>query len=88
MTQDTTSELVARKATQTTNDLGGGMTLLGTFGSSADPQALLKLRSGRTRSVSRGDRVSGKTVIAIEEGRVAFANNGEAEWLEMPEPAS
>ncbi|SHH79631.1 hypothetical protein [Marivita hallyeonensis] len=88
MAQTETSSLVARNATQSTNDLGRGLLLLGTFGSSADPQALLKLRNGRTKSVSRGDSVNGKTVIAIEEGRVALTGNGDTEWLEMPAPSS
>lgn len=86
MTQDTTPPQVAATATQTTNDLGGAVTLLGTFGSQNAPQALLKLRGGKTATVSRGDRVNGQTVVAIEDGRVALARNGTAHWLDMPAP--
>ena len=88
MAQDTTPPQVAATATQTTNDLGGPVTLLGTFGSQSDPQALLKLRGGKTATVSRGDRVNGQTVVAIEDGRVALARNGTAHWLDMPAPNS
>ena len=88
MSQNITPPKVAREATQTSRDLGGALTLLGTFGSSADPQALLKLRGGRTKTVSRGDRINGQTVVAIETGRVALSRNGTAEWLGMPAPSS
>ncbi|MCI5111032.1 MAG: amidophosphoribosyltransferase [Marivita sp.] len=88
MAQDTTPPQVAATATQTTNDLGDSVTLLGTFGSQSDPQALLKLRGGKTATVSRGDRVNGQTVVAIEDGRVALARNGTAHWIDMPAPNS
>ena len=88
MAQETTPPQVAATATQTTNDLGGALTLLGTFGSQSNPQALLKLRNGQTETVSRGDQVNGQTVVAIEEGRVALARNGTARWLDMPAPNS
>jgi Tfp pilus assembly protein PilP len=88
MAQEPTPPQVAQEATQTTRDLGGGLTLLGTFGSQSDLQALLKLRGGKTATVSRGDTVNGKTIVAIEEGRVALARNGTAHWLEMPAPNS
>jgi type IV pilus biogenesis protein PilP len=88
MAQETTPPLVAQQATQTTNDLGGTLTLLGTFGSQTNLQALLKLRGGTIATVSRGDLVNGQTVVAIEDGRVALARNGTAHWLEMPAPTS
>lgn len=88
MAQETTPPQVAATATLTTDDLGGRLTLLGTFGSHTNRQALLKLRGGKTATVSHGDRVNGQTVVAIEEGRVALARNGAADWLEMPEPNS
>jgi type IV pilus biogenesis protein PilP len=86
MAQNQTPPQVAQTATQTTNDLNGALILLGTFGSQTDPHALLKLRGGRTKTVTRGDSVNGKTVVAIEDGRVALARNGAAEWLEIPAP--
>ena len=88
MAQETTPPQVAATATLTTDDLGGRLTLLGTFGSHTNRQALLKLRGGKTATVSHGDRVNGQTVVAIEEGRVALARNSAADWLEMPEPNS
>jgi hypothetical protein len=88
MAQYTTPAQVAQEATQTTNDLGGAVTLLGTFGSQSEPHALLKLRGGKTTAVSRGDTIAGQTVVAIEEGRVALARNGIARWLAMPAPNS
>jgi hypothetical protein len=88
MAQETTPPKVAATATQTTHDLGGALILLGTFGTQTDPQALLKLRNGSTETMSRGDKVNGQTVVAIEEGRVALARNGTAHWLDMPAPNS
>ena len=88
MAQDTTPTHVAQQATQTTDDLRGALILLGTFGPNDHPQALLKLRGGKIATVSRGDVVNGKTIVAIEEGRVALARNGTAHWLEMPAPRS
>lgn len=88
MAQNSTPPQVAREATQTSRDLGGTVTLIGTFGSSADLHALLKLSNGKTTSVARGDQVNGQTVVAIETGRVALLKNGATEWLEMPAPAS
>lgn len=88
MTQESTPPQVAREATQTTMDLGNALILVGTFGSGENLQALLRLRNGDITTVSRGDRVAGQTVIAIQEGRVALARNGTTEWLEMPAPSS
>ena len=88
MAQETTPPQVARQATETAIDLGGAIILLGTFGPQSDPQALLKLRGGKTETVSRGDTVNGQTVVAIEEGRVALAQSGNAHWLTMPAPNS
>ncbi len=88
MAQETTPPQVARTATLNTNDLGGALILLGTFGAQSNPQALLKLRNGKTETVSRGDSVDGQTVVAIEEGRVALSRNGTAHWLNMPAPNS
>jgi hypothetical protein len=88
MAQDTSPPLVAQPATRTNRDLGGAVTLLGIFGSQSDPHALLKLRGGKTTTLSRGDVVNGETVVAIEEGRIALSRNGTARWLEMPAPRS
>ena len=88
MAQETTPPQVAQEATTQTDDLGGAVTLLGTFGAENDPHALLKLRGGKTTTVSRGDSVNGETVVAIEEGRVALSRNGTAHWLEIPAPKS
>lgn len=88
MTQETTPAHVAQDATQHTDALGGALTLLGTFGSNADLSALLKYRNGTTETIRRGDTVRGRTVLAIEESRIALSRNGQSEWLEMPRPAS
>lgn len=88
MAQASTPAQVARAATQSATDFGGALTLLGTFGASDNPSAILRLRNGRTTSVSRGDSVAGQTVVAIEEGRVALSRNGTAHWLDMPKPSS
>ena len=84
MAQETTPPQVAQEATTQTDDLGGAVTLLGTFGAENDPHALLKLRGGKTTTVSRGDRVNGETVVAIEEGRMILVHGTRTETLEMP----
>ena len=82
MAQETTPPQVAATATLTTDDLGGRLTLLGTFGSHTNRQALLKLRGGKTATVSHGDRVNGQTVVAIEEGRTFIGSEIDPHWVE------
>ncbi len=57
--------------------------LLGTFLGDT-PRALIKMPSGQTRLVTKGTVINGSPLIAIEDGRVAFRENGTARWLTIP----
>ncbi|SNR58338.1 pilus assembly protein PilP [Puniceibacterium sediminis] len=87
MTQTTTTQTptsVARSATHRTEINLNRLVLLGTFGTQAAPQALLRLPDGRVARVSLGDRLGQDTVYAIDAARIALGQNGRAQWLEMP----
>ncbi|MBY6005828.1 amidophosphoribosyltransferase [Salipiger bermudensis] len=60
-----------------------GPMLLGVFGDARAPEALVRLRSGRLDTVALGDRVDGREVVAIDDGRIALARGGKATWLEQ-----
>ncbi len=75
---------VAQRATEHTDTNLNRIVLLGTFGTNAAPQALLRLPDGRVARVSPGDQVGQDTVYAIDETRIALGQNGRAKWVEMP----
>ncbi|MFZ5961379.1 amidophosphoribosyltransferase [Thalassococcus sp. BH17M4-6] len=85
-TPDTTDTpaIVAENATRETDANLDALILLGTFGPQDNLTALLRLSNGKIAKVSRGDEIGGDTVIAIDEGRLALAQNGTAHWLAMP----
>ncbi|PWR04099.1 hypothetical protein DKT77_03395 [Meridianimarinicoccus roseus] len=58
--------------------------LLGTFGSSRSPRALVRLPSGRVINVSVGDRVDGGRVAGISDGRLNYVKSGRTLTLTMP----
>lgn len=79
-----TPEVVTKNATTQTEANLGRLILLGTFGPSGDQTALLRLSNGTTAQVGKGDKIGRDTVIAVEDGRLALARNGDAHWLSMP----
>ena len=85
-TEDTTPQPqnVAKDATQSVDINLNDLTLLGVFGRDDAPEALLRLPNGQVEKVSRGSKIGGQTVIAIDETRVALSRGGRARWLEMP----
>ncbi|MGR3442261.1 MAG: pilus assembly protein PilP [Thalassococcus profundi] len=84
--QDTTPTPaeVAQNATQTTDANLRSLVLLGTFGPEGDLTALLRLTNGTTARVRTGDRIGGDRIVAVDDGRLALAENGRMHWIEMP----
>ncbi|QIE42018.1 hypothetical protein G5B39_08665 [Rhodobacteraceae bacterium SC52] len=58
--------------------------LLGTFGTSRNPRALVRLPSGRVINVEVGDRVDGGRVAGITDGRLSYVKSGRTLTLSMP----
>ncbi|WP_037968364.1 hypothetical protein [Sulfitobacter guttiformis] len=61
------------------------LALLGTFGASHAPRALVRLRRGATQTVNIGDSVDGRTVQAIGHGELVLMHNGTVKILRMPQ---
>lgn len=74
---------VAKHATEKARIIG--MALLGIFGSTSAPSALLRLPRGRTQSVKVGDDAAGSRVDAIGEDRVVLNRNGRQQLLHLPQ---
>ncbi len=83
MTPLQTSPKVAGLATETTV-IPRGLILLGVFGTNEKPRALIRLTSGRTRTIMPGDFVSGRLVAGIDETSVHLARGDTLYRLSMP----
>ncbi|WP_417741532.1 amidophosphoribosyltransferase [Salipiger sp.] len=83
MAQQQTPRQVAERATKSVEIPRSGPMLLGVFGDQNAPEALVRLPNGRLDTVALGDRVSGRQVVAIADGRIALAQRGKAYWLEQ-----
>jgi hypothetical protein len=77
-----TPEKVARMATQTARL--DAIALIGTFGTSNEPGALVRLRSGEVVRVGIGDRIGADTVIGIDDSSLALDRNGRNILLTLP----
>ncbi|WP_193141163.1 hypothetical protein [Meridianimarinicoccus sp. MJW13] len=75
---------VAKQATRGSGIDLNEINLLGTFGSSRSPRALVRLASGRVVNVEVGDRIDGGKVSAIKEGRLSYVKGGRNVTLTMP----
>ncbi len=84
MATQTTPQNVAEHATQTRQLKSRGLQLLGLFGSQNEPQALLRLPSGRLRRVSAGEQLSAGRVLAIDPQGIILERKGTARRLVMP----
>lgn len=58
--------------------------LLGIFGSTSAPSALIRLPHGDTQKVDVGDRVNGRTVEAIGEDQVVLSGFGSQKIIRLP----
>ncbi|MEV8467816.1 hypothetical protein AB0T83_13630 [Fluviibacterium sp. DFM31] len=75
---------VAKQATRGSGIDLNEINLLGTFGSSRSPRALVRLPSGRVVNVEVGDRIDGGKVSAINQGRLSYVKGGRNVTLTMP----
>ena len=79
-TSDRTAQLATRRSTLSLRHY----VLLGTFGTDANKQALLRSPAGHVRRVGVGDNFGLGRVIDIEDGRLLFIKNGEPVWMDVP----
>ncbi len=61
-----------------------GTTLIGTLTGPNGPVALLRLRRGDIRRVSKGDKIDGARITAISDGQLHLSRAGQPEILTMP----
>ncbi|WP_083099031.1 hypothetical protein [Pseudophaeobacter leonis] len=79
-----TSDLVARKATQSSALPQNSLSLLGLFGSKGDLSAMVRLPSGRVKTVRPGSRVANGKVLGIDATGLVLEKSGRTQKLEMP----
>ncbi|OED48693.1 hypothetical protein AB838_09215 [Rhodobacteraceae bacterium (ex Bugula neritina AB1)] len=84
MANEQTSARVAGLATQANAVRRSNLSLLGVFGPEDSMRALIRLPSGRTRTVKRGSRLSQGQIIAIDAHGLVLNQRGETRRLEMP----
>lgn len=84
MTTSATPPKVAELATSSADIPERGLLLLGLFGTSEEPRAMIRLTSGRIRTVMPGDLVSGRLVAGINDTSVFLAKNGTTLRLSLP----
>ena len=58
--------------------------LLGTFGSSADARAIVRMPNGKVMNVAVGDKLNGGRVAGIGEGELYYVKRGKTLTLQMP----
>lgn len=75
---------VARDATQGSGLNLSQVNLLGTFGPSRSPRALVRMPSGQVVKVSVGDRMDGGRVSEIRQGQLRYVKSGRNVTLTMP----
>lgn len=79
-----TSEMVARKATQSSALKHHSLSLLGLFGSNGNLSAMVRLPSGRVKTVRPGNRLAHGKVIGIDSSGIVLEKSGRTQRLEMP----
>ena len=79
-----TSELVAKQATQKAALTRGTLTLIGLAGGADTRRALILLASGRVVTAQMGERSTIGTVVGINETSVVLLRGGNELTLEMP----
>ncbi|UOA27592.1 hypothetical protein [Pseudosulfitobacter sp. DSM 107133] len=60
--------------------------LLGIFGATSAPRAMIRYPNGRIDTVKTGDKTRLGQVVAIDEDAVHIAHNGRAKVLRLPQP--
>ena len=72
-------------ATSRVSDNLNKLIVLGTFGTTSRPGALLRLSTGRVKKVSIGDRVAGGKILGISDGAVVLWKSGANKTLRAPQ---
>ena len=80
--QEPTPDDIAEKATQSARL--PALALIGIFGSSDAPSALIRDRNGDIQRVSVGDTIANRTVAAIDADRVILARGSQTKTLTFP----
>lgn len=80
--QEPTPSHVAKLANETARL--PALALIGVFGSTEAPVALIRERNGTIQRVTVGDAVAGKTVAAIDDDRVILSSGGQTKTLSLP----
>ncbi len=75
---------VAEAATERNALVLNRLALIGTFGKTAAPAAMVRMSSGRVRRVEVGDRLDGGRVVAIGQGRLVYRKGSRDITLQMP----
>lgn len=83
-TSEAASAEVAEHATETAKLPLNRPVLLGTFGSSEMPGALIRLTSGDVVKVAKGENTRIGEIVAIAEGEVIVAQNGRTTRMTIP----
>lgn len=79
-----TPQNVAQTATQPDALPTGGTVLLGIFGSTSAPEALVRTGGGRVKRVKSGSRVASSVVVVIDENGLLLQRGGKTQRLEIP----
>ena len=88
MLVSTTPAQVAQEANMRVDIPEQAPMLLGTFGTDSDKTALIRLPGGGVQTVTRGDHIGSRPVLAVEDGAILVAMAGDAIRLTMPGPSS
>ncbi len=79
-----TSPHVAKEATQANALPPRGLNLLGLFGAKNDLQAMVRLPSGRVKTVKTGSRLAQGRVLGIDPAGLVLEKSGRSQRFEMP----
>lgn len=86
MTENTsvTSAHVAQQATQANVLPHRGLNLLGLFGAENNLQAMVRLPSGRVKTVRTGSRLAQGRVLGIDQAGLVLEKSGRSQRIKMP----
>ncbi|MEP4038189.1 hypothetical protein [Pseudophaeobacter sp.] len=86
MTQSTseTPSRVAKQATQSNALPHRRLSLLGLFGAENNLQAMVRLPSGRVKTVKTGSRLALGRVLGIDTTGLVWEKSGRSQRFEMP----
>lgn len=83
-TSTKSSALVAETATQSGALQKNSLGLLGLYGNEGDLRAMIRLPSGRVKTVQKGSRIARSRVLGIDAKGVLLESSGQTRRIEMP----